>query len=272
MENITFKLNNGVDIPVLGLGTYQSEPGKEVINAVKFSLEYGYRHIDTAALYRNEEDIGKAVRESNVKREEIFITTKLWNSDHGYDKALKAFDISLKKLGLEYIDLYLIHWPVQDLRKESWKALERLYDEKLVRTIGVSNYTIDHLKELFNYANVIPAVNQVEFSPFLYQKELLDFCMQNQIYIEAYTPLTRGKKLNDPTLLKLADKYGKTTAQIIIRWCIQVNTIVLPKSVNEKRIAENAEVFDFRITDEDMALLNALNQNYRVAWDPSNAF
>lgn len=271
IENISVKLNNGIDIPVLGLGTYLANPGDETKKAVEFALNHGYRHIDTAAFYKNEEDIAKAIKNTDIKREDIFITTKLWNSDQGYDKALKAFDVSLNKLGTEYVDLYLIHWPVQDLRKESWKALERIYEEKRAKSIGVSNYTINHLNELYNYANILPAVNQVEFSPFLYQKELLDFCMEKDIYIEAYTPLTRGKKLNDPTLLKFADKYGKTTAQILIKWAIQVNTIVLPKSTTESRIIENADIFDFRITEEDMKVLNNLNENFRTSWDPSNA-
>ena len=264
------RLNNGVEIPTLGLGTYMSKPGGETYHAVKFALEYGYRHIDTAAFYKNEEDVGLAVRDSGIDRKEIFVTTKLKNPDHGYDSALSAFDISLKNLGFDYIDLYLIHWPVSDLRKESWKAFERLYDQKLVRALGISNYTIRHTDELLSYANIPPTVNQVEFSTFLYQKELQAHNLSHGIYIEAYSPITRGKKLNDTTLVGIAANYDKTPAQILIKWCLQVGTIVIPKSVHENRIIENADIFDFTISDADMNLLNNLNVNFRTCWDPTN--
>jgi len=267
--NTSIVLNNGVQIPVLGLGTYLAT-GKEAYDASLFALQYGYRHIDSAAFYKNEKEIGQAVEDSGVKRDEIFVTTKLWNSDQGYDSALRAFEKSLNNFGFDYIDLYLIHWPLTGKRKDSWKALERIYEEKLARSIGISNYIIRHIEQLKTYANVMPVVNQVEFNPFLYQKELQEYCEENEIFIEAYTPLTRRKKFKDPVLRELAGKYGKTVAQILIRWALQIHTIVLPKSVNRERITENANIFDFEISEDDMAKLNNLNEDYRITWDPSN--
>lgn len=261
-------LNNGVKIPILGLGTYLMKPGDETYNACKWALEVGYRHIDTASFYRNEADVGKAVKDSGIERTEVFVTTKVWNDDQGYDKTLRAVEKSLKLLGFDYIDLVLVHWPVPGLRKETWKALEKVYDEGICASIGVSNYTINHLQELFNYANVIPVVNQVEFSPFLYQKELLEFCESNNIKIEAYSPLARGRKFDHPILVELSKKYGKTPAQIMIRWAIQLGTIVIPKSSKKERIIENSLVFDFEISPEDMQKLSSLNEGYRVAWNP----
>jgi len=262
-------LNNGINMPLFGLGVYLAAPGTEVQNAMRQALKLGYRLIDTASMYENEIDVGKVVRENIVPREEIFVTTKLWNSDHGYDRTLKAFYESMDRLGLEKIDLYLIHWPVEGLRKESWRALETLYEEGKCRAIGVSNYLVRHLEELFGYAKVIPAVNQVEFSPFLYQKDLLAFCQQSGIQLEAYSPLTRGKKLKHPLLLKLAQKYQKTPAQILIRWSLEHEIVVIPKSSHPDRIRENAAVFDFQIAAEDMSELDSLNQDYRVSWNPT---
>ncbi|MGE5399337.1 MAG: aldo/keto reductase [Ignavibacteriales bacterium] len=267
--NDTVKLNNGVEIPRLGLGVYLSNPGAETQNAVKWALEAGYRHIDTAAFYKNEKDVGHAIKQSNVPREEIFVTTKLWNEDHGYDSALRAFDISLKNLGFTYIDLYLIHWPVSEKRRDSWKALETLLEEGRCRAIGVSNYTTRHLNEMLNYCTVVPAVNQVEFSPYLYQRGLLELCRSNKIQIEAYSPLARASKLKDPGLVSIAEQYDKSPAQILIRWALQHELVVIPKSVHKERIIENAGVYDFEISDEDMKRLNDFDENYRVAWDPS---
>jgi diketogulonate reductase-like aldo/keto reductase len=264
-----WKLNNGVEIPAFGLGTYLAL-GEEAYQAVLFALQNGYRHIDTAAFYENEAEIGKAVKDSGIPRKEIFVTTKLWNSDQGYDSALRAFERSLNNFGFDYVDLYLIHWPLTGKRKDSWKALERIYEEKTARSIGISNYTIRHIEELKTYANVMPVVNQVEFSPFLYQKELQDYCEANDILIEAYTTLTRRKKFGNPVLKQIAEKYGKTPAQILIRWALQVHTVVLPKSTNKDRILENADVFDFEISSEDIVRLNNLNENYRITWDPNN--
>lgn len=267
----SIKLNNGVAIPVLGLGVYQAASGGEAERAVRYALEIGYRHIDTASVYENEQDVGRAIKESEIPREEIFITTKLWNSDHGYGSTLKAFDESRKRLGVDYIDLYLIHWPVEDLRLESWHAMTSLLEKNLCRAIGVSNYTIRHLEELLASSALIPAVNQVEFSPFLYQKELLEFCLRNQVQLEAYSPLTQGKKLDDPALEALAEKYNKTAAQILIRWAIEHEMVVIPKSVHHNRIKENADVFDFSISREDMALLDGLDEGFRTCWDPTSA-
>ena len=268
--NSTVKLNNDLEMPRLGLGVYLMDPGEETRQAVMTALEEGYRLIDTAAMYGNERDVGRAVKESPVPREEIFVTTKLWNSDHGYDRTLRAFDKSLQLLDMEYIDLYLIHWPVEGLRKETWRAMEKLYNDGKCRAIGVSNYTISHLTELLDCADVPPMVNQVEFSPFLYQKDLLNFCQSKDIRLEAYSPLTRTKKFNNPVIKQVAEKYKKSPAQIMIRWALQHEVIVIPKSSHRERIWENARVFDFSISEEDMETLNGLNQNYHVSWDPTH--
>ncbi len=265
----TKTLNNGVQIPVLGLGTYLANPGEEACRAVEHALNLGYRHIDTASLYGNEQDIGEVLEHSSVKREEVFITTKVWNSDQGYSNTLKAFEMSLKKLRTGYIDLYLIHWPLPESRKDTWDALLRLYDEKLCRAVGVSNYTIGHLEQLMAASPVVPAVNQVEFSPFLYQKELQDYCEKHGIFVEAYSPLTRGKKFDDIRLRELCGKYGKTPAQMMVRWTLQVGTITLPKSTKPDRIRENSKVFDFEISEDDMELMASFNEDFRVAWNPS---
>lgn len=263
------KLNNGVEIPVLGFGTYLVNSGDEAITAVDCALQAGYRHIDTAALYGNETEIGEVVKHSSIHRSELFITTKVWNSDQGYSNTLKAFERSLNNLKMDYADLYLVHWPLPGKRKETWEALLRLYDEKLCLAIGVSNYTIKHLEELLNTTPIVPAVNQVEFSLYLYQKELQEFCESKGIIMESYSPLTRGKKFNEPKLKALAVKYGKTPAQILIRWALQVGTVTLPKSSSPARIRENIGVFDFCILDEDMLEMAGFNDNFRVAWDPS---
>lgn len=262
-------LTNGVKIPVLGLGTYLSPEGEETKRAILEALAVGYRHFDTAALYRNERTIGAAIKESGVDREEVFITTKLWNDDHGYDSAFAAFDASLGRLGLDYVDLYLIHFPVQELRLESWRALENLLDKGKCRAIGVSNYMQWHLEELLDNSTETPAINQVEFHPFLYQKELLDFCHSRNIQLEAYSPLTKGRRLSDQRLIAMGEKYQKTVAQILIRWSLQHDLVVIPKSSNPERIRENAEVFDFSISKEDMESLNGLHENFRSSWDPS---
>ncbi|MEM4347606.1 MAG: aldo/keto reductase [Candidatus Altiarchaeota archaeon] len=270
--NSKVKLNNGVEIPYLGLGTWLLNSGKETQNAVLWALEFGYRLIDTASIYGNESDVGIAIKKSKISRDKIFVTTKLWNSDQGYEKTLKAFEKSLKILNLSYIDLYLVHWPAEkkSLREETWRAIEKVYMDGKCRAIGVSNYTIKHLSELLEIAEIIPAINQVEFSPFLYQKELLEFCNSNKIQVEAYSPLTRGKKLNDPKLLEIAEKYGKTPAQILIRWALQHSLVVIPKSSKKEHIYENSQVFDFEISKGDMEKLDSFNENFRVCWNPEN--
>ncbi|HEY6906741.1 MAG TPA: aldo/keto reductase [Ignavibacteriaceae bacterium] len=266
----TLKLNNNTEIPRLGLGVYLSKPGKETFNAVTWALEAGYRHIDTARAYKNEGDVGKAVKESGMKREDVFITTKLWNQDQGYESALRAFDASMDELGLDYVDLYIIHWPVEEKRKESWKALEKIYLEGRARAIGVSNYTIKHLKEMDHYTGIKPAINQVEFHPFLFQEDLLEYCKIKSVQLEAYSPLTKAEKLDDPNIVRIADKYSKSAAQILIRWSLQHDLVVIPKSVHKARIIENANVFDFEISDDDMQNLNSQNEELRLAWDPTN--
>lgn len=265
----TVTLNNGVNMPLLGLGVYQAV-GREGEQAVTWALEVGYRHIDTAKFYGNEVEVGRAVRQSGISREEVFIVTKLWNSDHGYDRARTAFHESRQRLDLGAVDLYLIHWPVSAQRGESWRALEDLYAEGQMRAIGVSNYTIPHLEELLATARVVPAVNQVEFHPWLYQRELLEFCRAHGIQLEAYSPLTKGERLRDPRLTEIARKYGKTPAQILIRWCLQHEVVVIPKSSNPQRIRENADVYDFEISAEDMCRLDAFDERYHCTWDPTH--
>lgn len=267
--NYKLKMNNGLEIPQFGLGVYLTKSGTECVNAVTWALEAGYRHIDTAKIYGNEREVGEAVRQSGIKRDELFITTKLWNDDHGYESALKAFDKSLKTLNTDYIDLYLIHWPVKDKRKDSWKALEKIYESGYCKSIGVSNYMISHLNELFSYANIIPVINQVEFSPYNYQKELLEFCIKNKIILEAYSPLTRMKKHDDPKVLSIAKKHNKTVAQVLIRWAIEQEIVVIPKSAHKERIIENANVSDFELDEFDMKILDNLDEGFRVSWDPT---
>jgi methylglyoxal/glyoxal reductase len=256
-------------MPVLGLGVYQAAPGRTTESAVTFALKNAYRLVDTAKLYGNERDVGKAVMKSGIDRKEVFVTTKLWNSDHGYDSTMRAFDKSLSALGLDYIDLYLIHWPVSELRGESWKAMTKLLKDGRVRAIGVSNYMIRHLKELLDSSDIIPAVNQVEFHPFLYQKDLLQFCRDHSIQTEAYSPLTRGSMLTHSTITSIAKKYGKSPAQVMIRWGLQHGLVEIPKSTNESRIIENSQVFDFEISGKDMQPLDSLDRSMHTDWDPA---
>lgn len=263
-------LNDGRSIPVLGLGVWQAAPGKETRRAVGYALEIGYRLIDTARMYGNEKDVGAAVRESGIPRDAIFVTTKLWNDEHGYEAALRAFEKSRQALGLEYVDLYLIHWPVPRLRHESWKALLKLRDDGLARSIGVSNYTIRHLQELLPASPIPPAVNQVEFHPFLYQRELLEFCRSHAIQLEAYSPLARGRRLDHPVIREIAARYTRTPAQILIRWSLQHGLVVIPKSSRPERIRENAAVFDFELKPEDMVRLDSLDERSHVAWNPDD--
>ncbi len=263
------KLNDGKHIPMLGYGTWQIPDGRPVEDCVYAALIAGYRLVDTAKIYENERGVGSAIKKaiaSGISREEIFVTTKLWNGDH--DNVEQAFDESLKRLGLEYIDLYLIHWPVTGKRIKTWKIFEKLLKTGKVKSIGVSNFTIKQLQELMEQTSVVPVVNQVEFSPWNYQKELLDFCNKSKIVLEAYSPLTRGKKLNDQTVVSIAKKYGKSPAQIIIRWCLQHNIVLIPKSTDPVKIKENANVYDFDIAADDMRKLDSLNQNLRFCWNP----
>lgn len=270
MKNTTqlfAQLNNGVSMPLLGLGVYDMY-GTEAEQAVNWAFETGYRLIDTASMYENEVEIGNAIRQSDLKRAEIFLTTKVNDSEQGFDQTLRAFDTSLAKLQTDYVDLYLIHWPLKATRKATWGALERLYEEKRVRAIGVANYLIPFLDELKTYGNITPAVNQVEFSPYLFLEDLLNYCQQSDTVLQAYTPLIRGEKMNEPKLVAMAKKYEKTPAQIILRWAVQMGVSTIPKSVNLKRIQENFAIFDFSISPEDMLKINQFNENYRVVDDP----
>ncbi len=264
------KLNNKVEMPMLGLGVFKSSQGYQTSNAVKWALEAGYRHIDTAAIYGNEDSVAEGIRESKVLRKDIFITTKLWNEDMRNDNQLKAFERSLLHLGTDYIDLYLIHWPVQGKIKESWKVLEKLYEEKRVRAIGVSNFQKYHLEKLFAKANIIPAVNQVECHPKLNQQELYDFCRGYDIALESWSPLggSHGDLLDNQVLKQIALNHDKSVAQVIIRWNLQRNIIVIPKSVHKERIIENAEVYDFALTQEEMDIILGINENRRFGADP----
>ena len=263
-------LHDGNTMPVLGLGMWQAGSGKQTRKAVATALEIGYRLFDTAKLYGNESDLGTAIRESGIPREEIFVMTKLWNNDQGYESGLRAFEKSRRELGLDYVDLYLIHWPVPGLRQESWKALLKIRDEGLARSIGVSNYTIRHLEELLRATPAPPAVNQVEFHPFLYQKELLEFCVSKKIQLEAYSPLTRGHRLDHPVIAQIAARHGRTPAQVLIRWSLQHGLVVIPKSIRPERIRENAAVFDFELNADDMKRLDSLDESSHVAWDPED--
>jgi diketogulonate reductase-like aldo/keto reductase len=265
----SIELHNGVKMPQLGLGVWQTKDGDEVIHAVKSSIEAGYRSIDTAAVYGNEEGVGVAIKESGIAREELFITTKVWNSSQGYDSTLKAFEESRKKLDLDIIDLYLVHWPVKGKYKETWRALEQLYKDGAVRAIGVSNFQVHHLEDVIAGSEIVPMVNQIELHPRLSQVELRNFCQANRIQVEAWSPLMQGN-LDIPVLSKLAAKHSKTPAQIILRWDLQNGIIVIPKSVNAKRIQENAAIFDFTLSVEDIAELDALNENHRFGADPDN--
>jgi diketogulonate reductase-like aldo/keto reductase len=263
----TVQLHSGATIPRLGLGVYQASP-RETERAVREALAIGYRHIDTARVYGNEREVGSALRASGLPRSEVFITTKLWNDDQGYDAALRAFDASLARLGLDTIDLYLIHWPVPGRRLDSWRAFERLHAEGRARTIGVSNFMVNHLEELLARAEVVPYVNQIELSPFLQHREVRAFCAARGIAIEAYSPLTKGERLGHPAITAVARRVQRTPAQVMLRWAVQSDLIVLPKSVRPERLAENAAIFDFELPPEAMAELDALEEGLTTGWDP----
>ncbi len=264
------ELNTGANMPQIGFGTWQIWLNGSAKKAVLAALEAGYRLIDTAKIYRNEKGVGAALKESGIARQDLFITTKLWNWDQGYDKALKAFDESLDRLQLDYVDLYLIHWPATEKRGESWKALEKIYQSGRAKAIGVSNYTVAHLEELLADCQVIPAVNQVEFHPFIWHEQaaLLDFCRRKGIVLEAYSPLAQGK-LNHPVITDMARSLGKTNGQIMLRWAIQKKTIPIPKSSHPERIRENLQVFDFELSTAQVKQLDDLSSGRRVAWDPT---
>ncbi|CAO3692487.1 unnamed protein product [Umbelopsis ramanniana] len=270
--NTQVTLNNGRPIPAVGLGVYRAQPGESTQSAVLEALKIGYRHIDTAHIYQNEADVGAAIAKSGIPREDIFVTTKLWDADQGFDSAIQACEESLQKLGLEYIDLYLVHSPNPGpkRRKETWDAMQQLVAKDKVKSIGVSNYGIQHLKELLgSNPNIRPVVNQLEIHPWNTRDELVDFCNSQNIKIEAYSPLTKGRKLDDPDLMKIAAKYDKSPAQVLIRWSLQHGYIVLPKSVTPARIASNVDVFDFDLSDSDMNVLDDKDEYLLTGWDPT---
>ncbi|GIO96685.1 glyoxal reductase [Paenibacillus lautus] len=270
----TTTLYNGVNMPWFGLGVFKVEEGPELVNAVRTAIQHGYRSVDTAAIYGNEEGVGQGIREgleaAGIKREDLFVTSKVWNADLGYESTLKAYDESLRKLGLEYLDLYLIHWPVEGKYIDAWKALETLYKEGRVKSIGMSNFQIHHLEKLMKETEIKPMVNQVEYHPRLTQKELQAFCHTNGIQLEAWSPLMQGQLLDQEDLQRIAEKHHKSIAQIILRWDLQNGVVTIPKSTKEHRIAENAAIFDFELSDEEMQRIDSLNQNHRVGPDPDN--
>jgi 2,5-diketo-D-gluconate reductase A len=269
-SSTTVQLNNGVEMPLLGFGVFLV-PADEVVEPVRFALDAGYRLIDTAKLYANEEGVGQAIRESGLPRDDLFVTTKVWNSDHGFDATLRAFDDSQKRLGLDVIDLYLIHWPMpeRNVYVETWQALERLYADGRVRAIGVSNFTVAHLQRLLDASTVVPAVNQVELHPGFPQEQLRAFHAQHGIVTESWSPLGRGHGLLDaPAVTSIAAEHGKTPAQVVLRWHLQLGCVVIPKSTHEERIRENADVFGFELTDAEMASLSALTEPGRIGPDP----
>ncbi|MDP9580189.1 aldo/keto reductase [Priestia megaterium] len=276
MKNLqdTVTLHNGVKMPGFGLGVFKVEEGPELVNAVKIAIKHGYRSIDTAAIYGNEEGVGRGIREglkeAGISRENVFVTSKVWNADLGYDATIAAYETSLKKLGLDYLDLYLIHWPVEGKYKETWRALETLYKEGKVKAIGVSNFQVHHLKDLMEDAKIKPVINQVEYHPRLTQKELQAFCENHHIQLEAWSPLMQGELLNNEVLTEIANKHNKSVAQVILRWDVQNGIITIPKSTKEHRIVENASIFDFELTKEEIERIDELNQNHRVGPDPDN--
>lgn len=267
-------LHNGTKMPWFGIGVFQVEEGAELINAVKTALVHGYRSVDTAAIYGNEEGVGEGIRqglkEAGLRREDVFVTSKVWNADLGYEETLKAFDTSLEKLGLDYLDLYLIHWPAEGKYIDAWRALESLYQEGRVKAIGVSNFHIHHLETLMKHAEIKPMINQVEYHPRLTQKDLHAFCTERGIQLEAWSPLMQGQLLDHPVLQDIAQSYAKSAAQIILRWDLQNGVITIPKSTKKHRIQENADVFDFELSAEDMKRIDELNENVRVGPDPDN--
>jgi len=266
----TKTLTNGIEMPRLGLGVYKMIERDETLQAIDKALKFGYRAIDTASLYGNEEVVGEAIRYSGVKREDIFVTTKVWNNDQGYDETLRAFEVSLKKLNMDYLDLYLTHWAVPETFEETYRAIERLYDEKLIRATGVSNHHEHHLQKLLAKANIQPMVNQVEVHPYLQQNDLRAYCSEHDIAVTAWSPLGRGGVLDNTVITRIGQEIGKTAAQVVLRWHLQRDTLIIPKSVTPSRIEENAQVFDFELSLAQMDQIAALNRNERFGQDPDN--
>ncbi|ATP39853.1 aldo/keto reductase [Solibacillus sp. R5-41] len=268
----TIELNNGIEMPGIGLGVFQVE-NDATVEIVKNAIEVGYRSIDTAAIYGNEAGVGEGIKQAlastGLKREDLFITSKVWNAGLSYDETVIAYEESLQKLGLDYLDLYLIHWPGKNKYAESWRALEDLYTAGKIKAIGVCNFNISHLQDLINTASVVPVINQVEFHPRLQQVELRAFCKEHNIQLEAWAPLMQGGLLEDPTIAKIAEKYGKSNSQVILRWDIQNGVVTIPKTVSKERMVQNANIFDFSLTEEELQVVNAMNLEKRVGPDPA---
>lgn len=277
--NDTYKMHNGVEIPCVGFGTWQTPDGEVAVASVKEAIKAGYKHIDTAAMYRNEESVGEAIRESDVKREELFITSKLQNEMHGYEDTIKAFDETMKNLGLDYLDLYLIHWPNpiryrenwQEVSAETWRAFEDLYKAGRVRSIGISNFMVHHMEELMKTATIKPMVNQIYLCPGITQEEVVSYCKENGIILEAYSPLGTGKIFDSEEMKTLSKKYNKSIAQISLRWSLQMGFLPLPKSVTPERIKENTQIFDFELSQEDIELISNLKGCCDPIYNPDTA-
>jgi len=261
-------LHDSVEIPQFGLGVFKSEPGPEVESAVATALELGYRHIDTAAIYKNEKGVGNAVAASGVDRGEIFVTTKVWNTDQGYESTLAAMDASLERLGMDYVDLYLVHWPKPEHTYDTWRAMERLNADGKTRAIGVSNFLPHHLDQLLERANVTPSINQVEFHPHLQSPELIAYCDEHDIVVEAWSPLKHGQIVDDADLRFIAEAHGVSVPQVVLRWMLQRGIVTIPKSVTPSRIAQNANLYGFALTDDEVAAIDAMDRDERVGPHP----
>ncbi len=266
----TISLNNGVEIPKFGLGVFKMEEGAEVTDAVQWAIEEGYKSIDTAKVYANEAGVGEAIKASGIARDDIFVTTKVWNSDQGYDETLRAYEKSLDELGMEYVDLYLVHWPVKGKYVDTWRALETMYNEGRVRAIGVSNFLVHHLQDVLDAGTIVPMVNQVEFHPRLQQPELQAFCKNNGVQLEAWSPIMKGRVLDIPELVAIGNNHGKDAVQVTLRWMYQKDIVTIPKSVKKHRIASNADIFDFELSAAEMQAIEDLDQGTRVGPDPDN--